>query len=75
MVSYMRVYACTWGGSAGLEIGKAILGASGVLGFWAVLPRGGVTLGRSCASMTSNAAGGHKVKGDILNIYQNLLDT
>lgn len=72
MVSYMWVYACTCGGSAGLEIGKAILGASGVLGFWAVLPRGGVTLGRSCASMTSNAAGGHKVKSDILNIYQNL---
>lgn len=49
---------CTGGrGSAAvLEMGKAILGASGVSGFCSVTTRGGVTFGLSCASMTSNAA-------------------
>lgn len=50
---------CTCGreGTAGLEVGKARVSASGVSGFCSVSAGGGVTFGFSCASMTSNAAG------------------
>lgn len=52
-------FICTCGreGTAGLEVGKARVGASGVSGFCNVSAGGGVTFGFSCASMTSNAAG------------------